>query len=135
MRDHYYAARMPERELQNLVGALCKTLGLPMFHVLHPTGMEPGWPDCVVVGTRILYRELKTQTGRVSPEQKRVGQALKDAGADFAIWRPGDWLDGRIERELRLLRPPATLFDGATGAQDGTTRTANRWDSPPSPAA
>lgn len=54
-----YAARMPERELQSLVADLCRVLGLPHFHVQHSRGMTAGWPDSVIIGTRVIYRELK----------------------------------------------------------------------------
>jgi hypothetical protein len=99
-----YAARMPERELQQLVADLCKLLGLPHFHVQHSRGMNPGWPDSVIIGTRVIYRELKSQRGILSPEQRATGAALKAAGADWAVWRPRDWLTGGIDLELRLLK-------------------------------
>ena len=34
-----YAARMPERELQQLVTDLCHHLSLPHFHVRHSKGI------------------------------------------------------------------------------------------------
>jgi hypothetical protein len=99
-----YAARMPERELQALVAELCRVLGLAHFHAQNPRGMTAGWPDSVIVGQRVLYRELKSQTGQLSPEQRAVGATLKAAGADWKVWRPRDWLTGGIETELRLLK-------------------------------
>jgi hypothetical protein len=102
--DHAYAARMPERELQSLVAELCRVLGLAHFHVLHSRGMEPGWPDSVIVGERVIFRELKSQAGKLTPEQRAVGATLKAAGADWAVWRPRDWLTGGIDLELRLLK-------------------------------
>lgn len=109
------AARMPERELQQLVADLCTWLGLPHFHPLNAKGMRAGWPDSVIIGQRILYRELKSQAGHLSAEQRITGERLKAAGGDFAIWRPSDWLDGTIERELRLLKgqPQLPLEDSA----------------------
>jgi hypothetical protein len=62
-----YAARMPERELQQLVGDLCKLLGLPHFHVRHSRGMTAGWPDSVIIGTRVIYRELKAEHASSHP--------------------------------------------------------------------
>ena len=61
--------------------------------------MAPGWADLTVIGTRILYRELKTETGVLTPEQERVGSrpvwcrprqsAVTDAGpAPLAVTRP-----------------------------------------------
>jgi hypothetical protein len=99
-----YAARMPERELQQLVADLCRLLGLPHFHVRHSRGMTAGWPDSVIIGTKVIYRELKSQTGQLTPEQRATGDALKAGGADWKVWRPRDWLTGGIETELRLLK-------------------------------
>lgn len=53
--------------------------------------VEPGFPDLVLVrGDRVLFRELKTETGRVRPEQKKWLAALEAAGCDVAVWRPSD---------------------------------------------
>jgi hypothetical protein len=101
---HTYATRMPERELQQLVGDLCRLLGLAHFHVRHSRGMTPGWPDSVIIGTRIMFRELKAEHGQLTPEQRAIGDMLKAAGADWRVWRPRDWLSGDIETELRLLK-------------------------------
>jgi hypothetical protein len=101
---YFYAGRMPERELQQLVGDLCRLLGLPHFHVRHSRGMTAGWPDSVIIGTKVIYRELKSEHGQLSPDQCTIGGKLKAAGADWKVWRPRDWLDGTIERELRLLK-------------------------------
>jgi hypothetical protein len=95
---------MPEAELQQLVAKMCAWLGLPHFHVLNSKGMQKGWPDSVIIGTRVLYRELKSEYGQLSPEQTAVGYQLKAAGADWAVWRPRDWLSGEIEKQLHLLK-------------------------------
>jgi hypothetical protein len=59
-----------------------------------------GWPDWTIIGTRVLWRELKTGDGQLTTEQRRVGWLLIAAGAEWAIWRPEDLTSGRIEREL-----------------------------------
>lgn len=63
-----------------------------------------GWPDWVLVHParhRLLVRELKTDAGRVSPEQAWVLEQLRAGGVDADIWRPVDMESGRIEAELR----------------------------------
>lgn len=51
-----------------------------------------GWPDLVLVrGHRLLFRELKTEAGKLTLEQLAWGEALKAAGADWGVWRPSDW--------------------------------------------
>ena len=72
-----YAARMPERELQQLVTDLCRHLGLSHFHVLNSRGMTAGWPDSVIIGTKVIYRELKSEHGQLTPEQRAIGDRLK----------------------------------------------------------
>jgi hypothetical protein len=67
-------------------------------------GDGKGFPDLVIVGPGgILYRELKTDVGRLSPEQVvwlRKLAVVSDAGT----WRPADLHDGTIERELKAIR-------------------------------
>jgi hypothetical protein len=103
------AYAMLEAQLQQAVMDLCKLLGLDCFHVRNSRGMQPGWPDLVIVGTRVLYRELKSEAGSLSPDQRRVGSRLAAAGADWAMWRPRDLRNGVVERQLRQLVPPPTL--------------------------
>lgn len=68
-------------------------------------GDGKGFPDLVLVGGGgILYRELKTDVGRLSPEQAVWIRELRSAGADAAMWRPADLHSGRIEQELRAIR-------------------------------
>ena len=53
-----------------------------------------GWPDLVLYhpasGTGPLYRELKSDTGRLTPDQKQVLSDLAACGCDVAVWRPRD---------------------------------------------
>jgi VRR-NUC domain len=64
-----------------------------------------GWPDLVIAGPGgMLYREVKGEEDALTPEQEMWLAALRVAGADVAVWRPGDWESGRIRRELQVLR-------------------------------
>ena len=104
------AREMTEAVLQGRVQEVATGLGWWWYHAPdnRPGGrsravqrVTPGWPDLVLVrGTRILYRELKTQTGRVTPEQSALHELLFDAGADVAVWRPMDLIDGTIAADL-----------------------------------
>src|SRR6266567_6912459 len=95
---------MPERELQENVRQLCAGLGLFHYHPHNSARSEPGWPDSVIIGPRkVIFRELKSQSGTVTPEQARVGQMLQRAGQSWKVWRPSDWVDGSIGRELASL--------------------------------
>lgn len=52
--------------------------------------MRDGWPDLVLVrGDRLIFAELKKQSGHTEPEQKRVLDLLGHA-AEVYVWRPSD---------------------------------------------
>ena len=58
-----------------------------------------GWPDLVLVRDHsILFRELKSEKGRLTPQQKEWLEALTGAGQDAKVWRPSDWEE--IQRTL-----------------------------------
>lgn len=94
-----------ERVFQDQVIELARSLGFSLvYHTYDSRRSQPGFPDLVLVNPvtrRVLFRELKSARGRVSPEQKRWGDGLRAAGADFDFWRPQDWVSGRIECELK----------------------------------
>lgn len=57
-------------------------------------GIVKGFPDLVLVkGSRLVFAELKTETGRVMPEQKDWLAILEATGATCFIWRPSMWKD------------------------------------------
>jgi hypothetical protein len=94
---------MTEAELQAQILDLCKHMGLLAYHTYDSRRSVPGFPDLVIVGKdHMLYRELKTDRGRVSEEQDLWLEALHHVGADAKVWRPRDWPQ-RIHAELRAL--------------------------------
>lgn len=96
---------MRESQLQDTVVQLCKLFGVSWYHPYYSRRSVPGWPDLALVGARkLIFRELKTETGRVSPEQERWGLMLRYVGQDWAVWRPSDLTSGRIQRELEAIR-------------------------------
>ena len=53
-----------------------------------------GWPDVLAVrGDRMIAAELKSDHGRLTPEQTAWLDALRDAGAEVHVWRPADYPD------------------------------------------
>ncbi len=101
------AARRPldlattEAELQALVIDLATACGWAAMHV-RPSRVRgdqwatatsiPGWPDLTLLGHhRALFVELKSENGRLRPEQRDVINQLVDAGLDARVWRPSSW--------------------------------------------
>lgn len=96
---------MSEAELERAVRDLLKLHGLHGFHA-HDSRKSagPGYPDWTICGTGgLIFRELKSETGQLSPEQRRWRNVLQAAGADWAVWRPADLRAGRIGGELAAL--------------------------------
>ena len=81
---------MTEKQFQTQIVMVAKANGWIVYHTYDSRRSEPGFPDLVLVRDRVLFRELKTNTGRVSVAQKDWGDALTKAGADFKVWRPSD---------------------------------------------
>lgn len=93
---------LSEREFQKRVTDLCDWLGLRWYHS-HDSRRDPaGFPDLVIVGPGgVVFAELKSQKGRVRPEQFAWKDDLDRAGANAYIWRPDDW--SQIQRTLKSL--------------------------------
>jgi hypothetical protein len=52
-----------------------------------------GYPDCTFVHPRsgdLFVAELKSRTGRVTPEQRTWLDAFRTAGVDAYVWKPAD---------------------------------------------
>lgn len=96
---------MSEAELERAVRDLLKLYGLHGFHA-HDSRRSagPGYPDWTICGVGgLIFRELKSDVGQLSPEQRRWRNVLQAAGADWSVWRPADLQNGRIEREMRAV--------------------------------
>ena len=83
------------------VRRLCDGLGLLRYHTHDSRRSPSGFPDLVCVGPRgVLFRELKTQRGKVSAEQQEWLDALAAAGQNAGVWHPASLLSGAIAAEL-----------------------------------
>lgn len=94
-----------EAGLDQGVRYLLKVHGLWGYHTYDSRRSVPGMPDWMIVGTRVIFRELKSEEGRLAPAQTRVRNLLVAAGADWAVWRPADLVSGRIAEELAQISP------------------------------
>lgn len=73
------------------------------YHTHDSRRSEPGFPDLVLVrGDRLIFAELKTDTGRITPAQLAWLTALEQCpGVQAHVWRPRDW-----PQVLRTLQQP-----------------------------
>ena len=101
-----------EREWQAQVVGYARQLGWRVFHVANSKRSEPGWPDLALVRDRLVMAELKTETGRVSDDQRQWLALLDAAGVEPYLWRPSD-----VDDVLRVLthrrRSPTPTEDAA----------------------
>lgn len=88
---------------------MAHTLGWATYHTHRSTKSEPGWPDLVLAKDDVvLFRELKTEQGALTPHQERWIGNLRAAGLDAGVWRPRDLFSGAIHHTLHATghRPP-----------------------------
>ena len=98
------AKSMSETQLQDQILELAERMGFISYHTYDSRRSQKGFPDLVLVHPkqrRVIWRELKSEKGVTSAEQKVWISALSLVGEDVDVWRPRDWVSGRIEKELR----------------------------------
>jgi hypothetical protein len=90
-----------ERDLSTYVVELARLGGWKLrYHTYTSRGTSygkpaaPGFPDWVLVHPeqqRLLFAELKSDTGVIRPEQREWLDALSDVpGVEVFLWRPSD---------------------------------------------
>ena len=100
---------MSEADLQDSVIELAQTLHWRVTH-FRPAKTKKGWRTAIqgdpgfvdlvlAKGGRVLHIELKSAIGTLSAEQKSWRDAL---GETWRLWRPEQWFDHTIDRELGL---------------------------------
>ena len=96
---------MSEAQLDAAIRRILRDLPSLLWYHTHDSRRSPrGFPDLVAVGPQgVLFRELKTAKGKVSPAQEAWLEAMLAGGVDAGIWRPSDLLNGTIARELAAL--------------------------------
>lgn len=88
------AAKTPalsERQWQAQVLRLAGLHGWMAHHTHDSRRSQPGFPDLVLVRAgRLIFAELKTDTGRLRPEQAVWLDELQRTPAEVYVWRPAD---------------------------------------------
>ena len=83
---------MTEAELQQLIEDVAHLTGWLVFHDNDSRRNVAGFPDLVLVNPpRVVFLELKSDAGRVRPEQQRWMRALELCDTvSSAVVRPAD---------------------------------------------
>jgi hypothetical protein len=93
------ATTSTEKAFQASVVQLATLLGWRVWYCTNSKGSPHGWPDLTLCKDRLIFRELKTDTGRLTSEQQAWGDVLTRAGCDWSVWRPSMWSE--IESTLK----------------------------------
>jgi len=82
-----------ERDFQRLIVEAAGYLGYAVYHTFDSRRSNPGWPDLVLLKQgRMICLELKTERGRIRPEQEVWIAALDQVpGVTARIVRPSQW--------------------------------------------
>jgi len=89
-----------EREFQREVIKMAESLGWYFNHALPGKGRNKhltlfigkrGFPDLVLCRPpRLIFAELKSETGKLSTDQQEWLEALRACGAEVYVWRPSE---------------------------------------------
>jgi len=101
--------QLTEAQHQEAVIDLARACGWLVYHTLNSRGSESGFPDLVLVrGARLVFAELKSERGKVKPDQQVWLDALAVVKGSYDetvedivevyLWRPSDWRE--IEQVL-----------------------------------
>jgi hypothetical protein len=91
-----------EAQLQAMVIDLAKWCGYLVYHTVDSRRSQPGFPDLTMIHTRngrLIFVELKSEKGRIRPEQKVWLEHL-GRHHEVYIWRPAHWHNGTIRSVL-----------------------------------
>lgn len=112
------AKAMSEAELQSQVLDIARMYGWRIHHSRPaqersgkwstPLTGDAGLPDLILAHhsqRRLLFRELKSQKGKLSDEQEAWIATLAAAVVDVGVWRPIDLLDGTVAKDLARPSP------------------------------
>jgi VRR-NUC domain len=94
---------MSEAALQALIVEAAGWLGYAVFHPYDSRRSTLGFPDLTLVHRdtgRVIFAELKSAHGRLTPEQREWLSYLGKRH-EVRLWRPADWTSGAVLATLR----------------------------------
>jgi hypothetical protein len=92
--------RQTEAQFLAQVRKAAKLLGWATYHVHDSRRSEAGFPDLVLTRRpRVIFAELKSDRGKVTPQQRAWMDELRACGQEVYLWKPSYW--PAIEKLLR----------------------------------
>jgi len=90
-----------ERSWSEVIVEYAGRRGWKRYHPFLSVRSPRGFPDETLVRPpRVVFAELKSQAGRLSPAQREWLEVLAQCpGVEVYVWRPSDW--PTVERVLR----------------------------------
>ncbi len=80
-----------EKAFTQQIRDLARMFGWRFYHPYLSIHSEKGFPDCTLVRERVVFAELKRESGKLTPYQEEWLSALKDGGAEVYVWRPSQF--------------------------------------------
>lgn len=87
------ARKVSEKSFQAQILHLARLAGWRCYHTHDSRHSQKGFPDLVLVRPpEIVFAELKSEDGKLRPEQREWLEALsRCTGVEARLWRPGMW--------------------------------------------
>ncbi len=83
--------KFTEKVFQEQIRKAAIITGWKFYHTFNSFRSTEGFPDCVMIKIgRIIFAELKSETGKVSDAQQEWLDGLKATGVEVYLWRPSD---------------------------------------------
>ena len=81
-----------ERQFERQVKELASIYHWKYYHTWTSIHSPKGFVDVVMVrGDRLIFAELKSEKGKLTPYQQEWVDTLRDTGAEVFVWRPSDF--------------------------------------------
>lgn len=92
MKGYLKDGGLSEEAFESQVKDLAKWGGWLYYHTHRSQHSPSGFPDCVLVRPpRLIFAELKTESGEVSPDQQKWLDILpRCPSTEVYLWRPSD---------------------------------------------
>lgn len=90
--------RLSEAAFMRQVLDLARLLKWRPYHTHDSRRSNAGFPDLCLVRERVVWIELKSNGGKLRPDQTAWVEDLRRAKAEVYVFRPSDWPE--IERVL-----------------------------------